>query len=85
MSDRTCPECKSTEHFLMYGIIGTYVTCECGVILACRRDEAAAPTDHPDPEAWAMEGRWVLPGAEAVDPTDDRLFTPLPPADEAGR
>lgn len=59
----------------MYGMIGTHVTCEgCGLILANRRDEDAAPTDHADPGAWADEGSFVTPGAEAADPADDELF-----------
>lgn len=74
MCERRCPVCSSTDHLSLYGLIGSYIVCaECGTILANRRDEEAAPFDR-DPEQWADEGTFVLPGAEAEDPADDELF-----------
>ena len=74
MCERSCPACGSTDHFVQYGLSGTYIACgECLTILANRRDEEAAPLDS-DPEVWADEGTFVLEGAEALDPADDVLF-----------
>jgi hypothetical protein len=74
MCDRTCPACQSHDHFEQYGLIGTYIACsQCLTILANRRDEEAAPLDR-DPEEWAAEGTFILAGAEASDPEDDRPF-----------
>jgi hypothetical protein len=76
MCERTCPRCGSTEHLEQYGIIGLYIACECGTILANRRDSEAAPIDMTEEQAeeWARQGTFVLPGAEAKDPADDELF-----------
>lgn len=77
MCERTCPRCGSTEHFEGYGICGSYILCEgCGVTLAQRTTEEAANTDltEAQAEAWAADGTWVLPGAEAKDPADDVLY-----------
>jgi len=73
MCDRTCPACGSTEHAEQYGLIGLYIVCECGVVLANRRDIDAAPFSR-DPDEWQREGTFVLPGAEAADPADDAIF-----------
>lgn len=74
MCERTCPECGSADHFEQYGLIGSYIACtQCLTILANRRDEEAAPLDV-DPEQWAREGTFVLPGAEADNPADDAPF-----------
>lgn len=74
MCERTCPKCQSTEHVESYGICGAYLLCTCGTILAHRADPAAAPTDHPDPDRWAQERIWVLLGAEAINPSDDKMW-----------
>lgn len=76
MCQRTCPRCGSPEHFEGFGIVGSYILCEgCGETLAQRFDESAAPLDCQDPEAYARERSFVLPGAEARDPADDAIFT----------
>lgn len=76
MCDRTCPVCGSDDHFEGYGICGLYITCEgCGRTLAQRFDIEAVPTDCDDPEAYAAARTFVLPGAEAVDPADDQIYT----------
>lgn len=75
MCERRCPKCGSTEHLAQYGLIGSYIVCAgCWTVLANRRFAEDAPTDHPDPERWARDGTFVLPGAEAVDPADDAEF-----------
>lgn len=77
MCQRTCPNCKSTAHIEGFGIEGLYIVCEgCGSMLAHRFDEQAAPTDCKDIDAYTAERTWVLPGAEAVDPADDEIYTP---------
>lgn len=74
MCERTCPKCGSSEHFSQYGLMGVTITCECNAILAVRFDEAAAPLDCDDPEAYARARTGVRPGAEARDPSDDEFF-----------
>lgn len=74
MCERTCPRCGSDEHFSQYGLMGITISCECGAILAARFDEEAAPTNEPDPEAYARARSGVRPGAEARDPADDEIF-----------
>lgn len=78
MCDRTCPVCGSTEHHHMYGLIGTYIMCDCTALLANRRDIDAAPTDlsETDAEAWQRAGSGILIGAEARDPADDESYGP---------
>lgn len=76
MCQRTCPKCKSTEHYEGFSMVGFYIACKCGAVLAHRRDEAAAPTDMTDEEVqrWVRRGSFVIPGAEAVDLADDEQF-----------
>jgi hypothetical protein len=79
MCERTCPFCGSTEHFVGVGILGSYIDCEdCGATLAARADPEAASTDltWDEAERWADENTFVIPGAEAKDPLDDRIWTP---------
>lgn len=81
MCERTCPNCGSTEHFESYGLIGSYIVCDCNTILALRRDIEAAPIDMTEEEAmqWVRSGSFVLKGAEAKDPADDEMFrNPFP-------
>jgi hypothetical protein len=76
MCQRTCPKCGSTKHNEGFGVTGLYIVCDqCDTILAVCPDPAAAPLDR-DPDEWAREGRFVIPGAEAVDPADDQIFKP---------
>lgn len=75
MCTRTCPQCGSTEHTIQYGLLGTTMYCDgCGLVLANRYDEEAAPTDCDDPKAYARARSGVRPGAEAADPEDDEMF-----------
>ena len=75
MCERTCPKCGATEHFENFGICGMSLVCaECMTVLAARFDEAAAPLDEADPEAYARARTFVILGAEAVNPADDAIF-----------
>ena len=76
MCERTCPKCGSGEHIESFGMVGLYLLCECGTVLAHRFDGQAAPLDCADPEAYARERSFVLPGAAARDPLDDAVFHP---------
>lgn len=86
MCERTCPNCGGTAHYHLFGITGGYILDECGVVLAHRRDIDAAPTSmtEAEAEAWQRKGTFVLPGAEAKDPADDRLYRPANHSYEPG-
>lgn len=78
MCKRTCPECKSTEHFEGFSMSGMYISCEgCGATLAFRPDPQCYPINMSDREAAAYLNSllYVRPGAEACDPRDDAPFT----------
>ena len=77
MCQRTCPNCHSQEHTVQYGLGGTAMYCDgCGVTLAFRADVEWAPISTTDDEAdrWAAERTFILAGAEAKDPKDDKVW-----------